>query len=97
MNVKDMMERARAIEPGEGRDLEVLKLLESERAPALVSLVLEFEEDLARSVADYNRSAEERAMDAGGLATMRKFRETLEGIMTPAPKDAEAPKPIVEV
>lgn len=74
------------------RDRALRAMLDSEAYPALLSVILEFEEDLAAAVADYHRSPDERAMDAGGLASMRKLRGDLEALLVPVEKEPEAPK-----
>lgn len=94
MNVEELLNRARAVKAGEARDHELRMLMDEPRFPALLSLVLEFEEDLARSVSGYDRSAEERTMDAGGLATIRKLRETFEGLLLVPEKDVNPPPAI---
>lgn len=76
----------------ETRDAEVRRLMDDERFPALLSVILEFEEDMAATISDYHRSSEERMLDAGGLATMRRFREYLEALLVPVEKEPEAPK-----
>lgn len=87
-----LIAEARKIGPGEARDRSIRLLLEDDRFPALVSLLLEFQEDLTASVATYDRTPEERAMDAGGLATARQILGALEGISVPVDPEAAAPK-----
>lgn len=75
---------------GAERQAQLRQLLDDERFPALMSVVLEFEEDLTESAARYDRTNEERLMDAGGLATIRKLRGVIEDLLTPV---AEEPAP----
>lgn len=97
MKMEELLERARRFEldrpeSRKQREIEIARLADDDRFPALLSLVLEFEEDLTDAVARYDRVDTEKLMDAGGLATMRKFRADLTAILTPPPKDPEPVK-----
>ena len=78
--------------PDEKRVRPLQRLAEHDDFPYLLAGIIEFEEDLARSVSDYNRSEQERTMDAGGLASIRKLREVLEATISYVePTDPPAP------
>lgn len=90
--VLNLRRTAKALKDGPDRNRLMRRLAEGESFVAMVSVILEFEDDLAGAVANYARSPDERAMDAGGLATMRKFRNDLETLLIPVEPEAAAPK-----
>jgi hypothetical protein len=71
------------------RDIELARMTHDDKFPVFLSLIEEYREDLMRSAADYNRSPEERQLDAGGLATTLKMLENIEGLMHPPAKEPE--------
>ncbi len=76
----------------EERRRPVQRIAENPDFAEVFAVILEFEEDLAASVGNYDRTEQERTMDAGGLASIRELRATLEAWMLPAAEEAKMPK-----
>lgn len=95
MTYDDIQMQAYALKLKPGQRADILhKLVHDERFPALLSVLQEFHDDLAKACGDYTRSPEERALDAGGLATILKLTDTLEQARTkaePSPNSAVPP------
>lgn len=74
------------------READLRRFAASEHYEQVLSVVLEFEQDAADSIAKYERNEQERTMDAGGLAWMQRLRAVLEALKIPVAKEVEAPK-----